>query len=56
MDNPKDAELFKHIDATLSEETTLHDGLVWAVSHGWMTEQDAEHLEKTFHEENDLPG
>lgn len=46
----KDDEMIRRIDQRLSEETSLHDGLVWGVEHGFLSADEAEACEKAFHE------
>lgn len=46
----KDTEMIRRIDAALSEETTLQQGLEWGVEHGWLSLKEAEECLRAYHD------
>lgn len=44
----KDMEIVRKIDAALCEETTLLEGLEWAVEHNWMSEEEADECYEAY--------
>lgn len=44
----KDKEMLRQIDLALSEETTLLDGLKWAVDHDMLTPEEADQAMMAF--------
>jgi hypothetical protein len=48
---------FFDLDASTTEAEKLHEGLVWGVEHGMMTEEEAQACEQAYHDHlrTDLP-
>ena len=48
-------EIIRLIDERLAEESTLQDGLEWAVRNNWMSEAEADQCLRLFRQNLDSP-